>query len=100
MIDTIKFAREISPDVEVIENKSHWTRDVVLEEDAYQVRWSVIPQVMNTLRSTALAALRFAGYHSISKAMRYFAAHPQHALRLINRKTRTMVDDRITDTFE
>ena len=60
----------------VKENKSHWTRDVVLEEDVYQVRWSVIPQVMNTLRNTALAVLRFADYHSISKAMRYFAAHP------------------------
>ena len=74
MIDTIKFAREISPDVEVIENKSHWTRDVVLAEDAYQVRWSVIPQVMNTLRNTALAGLRFAGYHSISKAIRTYAS--------------------------
>ena len=52
MVDTIKFAREISPDVEVIENKSHWIRDVVLEEDASQVRWSVIPQVMNALRNT------------------------------------------------
>ena len=53
-MDIIKFAREISPDVEIIENKSHWIRDVVLEEDASQVRWSVIPQVMNALRNTAL----------------------------------------------
>ena len=77
MVDTIKFAREISPDVEVIENKSHWIRDVVLEEDASQVRWSVIPQVMNTLRSTALAALR-----------------------LINRKTRTIVNSKNKQTLK
>ena len=35
---------------------------------------------------TALAVLRFADYSNISKAMRHFAAHPQHALSLINGK--------------
>lgn len=69
-----------------IENKSHWVRDVVLGEDASQVRWGVIPQVMSALRNTALAVLRFAGHQQMSKAMRYFAAHPQHALNLINQK--------------
>ena len=70
-----------------IENQSHWVRDVVLGEDASQVRSGVIPQVMSALRNTALAVLRFADYRSISKAMRYFAAHPQHALALINGKS-------------
>lgn len=70
-----------------IENKSHWVRDVVLGEDASQVRRGVIPQVMSALRNTALAVLRFAGHHSVSKAMRYFAAHPQNALNLINGQT-------------
>ena len=69
-----------------IENKSHWVRDVVLGEDASQVRCGAIPQVMSALRNTALAVLRFAGYHSVSQAVRYFAAHPQHALNLINGK--------------
>ena len=69
-----------------IENQSHWVRDVVLGEDASQVRCGVIPQVMSALRNTALAVLRFADYQSISKAMRYCAAHPQHALTLINGK--------------
>ena len=67
-----------------IENQSHYVRDVVLGEDASQVRCGVIPQVMSALRNTALAVLRFADYQSISKAMRYFAAHPQHAFNLIN----------------
>ena len=70
-----------------IENKSHWVRDVVLGEDASQVRRGVIPQVMSALRNTALAVLRFAGHQHVSKAMRYFAAHPQHALNLINSKS-------------
>ena len=69
-----------------IENKSHWVRDVVLGEDASQVRCGAIPQVMSALRNTALAVLRFADCPSVSKAMRYFAAHPQHALNLINGK--------------
>ena len=59
---------------------------MVLGEDASQVREGVIPQVMSALRNTALAVLRFAGHQSISKAMRYFAAHPQNALNLINTK--------------
>ena len=70
-----------------IENKSHWGRDVVLGEDASQVRRGGIPQVMSALRNTALAVLRFAGHQHLSKAMRYFAAHPQHALNLINSKS-------------
>ena len=69
-----------------IENQSHYVRDVVLGEDASQVRCSGIPQVMAALRNTALAVLRFADYSNISKAMRQFAAHPQHALSLINGK--------------
>ena len=69
-----------------IENQSHWVRDVVLGEDASQVRCGVIPQVMSALRNTALAVLRFADHHSISKTMRDCAAHPQHAFNLINGK--------------
>lgn len=69
-----------------IENQSHWVRDVVLGEDASQVRSGVIPQVMSALRNTAIAVLRFAGYHSVAQAVRYCAAHPQHALTLINGK--------------
>ena len=70
-----------------IENGLHWVRDVVLGEDASQVREGVIPQVMSALRNTALSVLRFAGHQQMAKAMRYFAAHPQHALNLINSKS-------------
>ena len=66
-----------------IENQSHWVHDVVLGEDASQVRCGVIPQVMSALRNTALAVLRFAGYDGMAQAMRYCAAHPRHAVKLI-----------------
>ena len=66
-----------------IENKSHWVRDVILGEDASQVRCGAIPAMMAALRNTALSILRLAGYKSIAKTMRYFAAHPKLALTLI-----------------
>lgn len=66
-----------------IENKSHYIRDVVLGEDASQVRCAMIPAIMAALRNTALSILRLAGYKAITSAMRYFAAHPKKALTLL-----------------
>ena len=66
-----------------IENKSHWVRDVVLGEDASQVRCGTIPAVMAALRNTALSILRLAGYDTITKTMRYFAAHPKDAMKTL-----------------
>jgi len=67
-----------------IESKSHWVRDTVLEEDASPVRCGAIPQVMAALRNTVLSVLRFAGYNTISDAIRYFASRPKLAVNLIN----------------
>ena len=66
-----------------IENKSHWVRDVVFGEDASQVRAADIPAIMATLRNTAIALLRFAGYTHIAKTTRYLAAKPKQALKLL-----------------
>lgn len=66
-----------------IENKSHYLRDVILGEDASQVRCGAIPAVMAALRNTALSLLRLAGYDAITPTMRYFAAHPKQALTLL-----------------
>ena len=52
-----------------IENRSHWIRDVVFGEDASQVRAADIPAIMATLRNTAIALLRFAGYTHIAKTI-------------------------------
>ena len=64
-------------------NRSHWVRDTVLGEDASPVRCGAIPQVMAALRNTALSVLRFAGYNTISDAIRYFASRPKLAVNLI-----------------
>ena len=66
-----------------IENKSHWVRDVTFDEDRSQVRCGSIPQVMTTLRNTAIGLMRRAGYTNIAAACRRLAAQPALALKLI-----------------
>lgn len=68
-----------------IENLSHRTRDVLLGEDASQVRCGNIPQVMAALRNTVLTLLRICGYTHIAQAFRFFAAHPIEALKIIQK---------------
>jgi predicted transposase YbfD/YdcC len=66
-----------------IENKSHWVRDVVYEEDRSQVRKGSVPQVMAALRNTAIGLMRCRGESNIAGACRRFAAQPWAALALI-----------------
>jgi predicted transposase YbfD/YdcC len=66
-----------------IENRSHWVRDVTLDEDRSQVRCGHIPQIMAALRNTVLGLMRWAGYTNMAAACRHFAAQPTAALRLI-----------------
>ena len=66
-----------------IENKLHWIRDVVFDEDTSEVRTATLPHVMAALRNTALAVLRFAGHTQITEALRCFTAKPKLAVKLI-----------------
>lgn len=66
-----------------IENQSHWVRDVTFDEDRSQVRCGSIPQVLTTLRNTAIGLIRGAGYTNIAAACRRLAAQPALALQLI-----------------
>lgn len=59
-----------------IENKLHWVRDVVFDEDRSQVRSANAPQVMASLRNTAISILRLAGWTSITAALRHHARNP------------------------
>jgi predicted transposase YbfD/YdcC len=70
-----------------IENKSHWVRDVTMDEDRSQVRCKNIPQVMAALRNTAIGLMRSSGETNIAAACRRFAAQPWNALALIGIKT-------------
>ncbi|HVV19775.1 MAG TPA: ISAs1 family transposase [Pseudonocardiaceae bacterium] len=55
----------------MIENRLHWVRDVDYDEDRSQVRTGCGPQVMATLRNTAIGLLRLAGHSSIAAALRH-----------------------------
>ena len=66
-----------------IENKSHWVRDVIFDEDRSQVRQGRLPQVMATLRNTVITLLRAHGINCIAQARRRFAARPDEALALV-----------------
>ena len=67
----------------MIENKLHWVRDTVFQEDASTVRTGVIPQVMAALRNTAISVLRFTGHAKITDALQLFASQPKLAVNLI-----------------
>ena len=66
-----------------IENRVHWVRDVVWDEDRSQVRSGAAPQVLATIRNLALALLRRAGYRTIAPTLRTLAARPAEAVRLV-----------------
>ena len=66
-----------------IENKLHWIRDTVFQEDASCVRTGVMPQVMAALRNTAISVLRCTGHTKITDALQLFAAKPKLAVNLI-----------------
>jgi len=63
-----------------IENRLHWVRDVTFDEDRSQVRTGHAPQVMATLRNTAIGLLRRDGWTNIASALRHHAAHPGQAI--------------------
>ena len=66
-----------------IENKAHWVRDVTFDEDRSQAHTGALPQVLATLRTTAISLLRRAGETNIAAACRRCAAQPWLALALL-----------------
>ena len=66
-----------------IEDRLHWVRDVVYDEDRSQVRTGNGPRVMASLRNLAIAILRLTGHASIAAALRYHARRPSRPLQTI-----------------
>ncbi len=66
-----------------IENALHWVRDVVFDEDRHQLRTATGPQVMATLRNTAISLLRLAGHRKIAAGLRHHARDSQRAIQLL-----------------
>jgi len=66
-----------------IENRLHWIRDVDFDEDRSQIRTGHGPQVMATLRNTAISLLRLAGATNIAEALRHHARQPDRPINLL-----------------
>jgi predicted transposase YbfD/YdcC len=66
-----------------IENRIHWVRDVDYDEDRCQIRTGNGPQVMATLRNTAISLHRLAGATNIAEALRHHARQPDRAINLV-----------------
>jgi len=67
----------------LIENRSHWVRDVTFAEDASRVRVGAVPHVMASLRTTAIGLIRATGTSRIIATCRRLAAHPADAIALL-----------------
>jgi predicted transposase YbfD/YdcC len=59
-----------------IENRLHYVRDVVFDEDRATVRASHAPQVMAAFRNAAIGLIRALGAAKIAATCRQFAAQP------------------------
>ena len=66
-----------------IENRLHWVRDVDFDEDRSQVRTGTGPQIMASLRNTAISLLRLAGWTNIAEALRHHARQPDRPINLL-----------------
>lgn len=66
-----------------IENKLHYVHDVTFGEDGSTVRAGRGPQLLATLRNTAIGVLRREGATNIAAACRRYAAQPALALAAV-----------------
>lgn len=70
-----------------IENRSHWIRDVLWDEDQCRVRTGNTAQALATFRNLALALLRRIEPHNIARASRKCAAKPMRAFIAVLRSS-------------
>lgn len=68
-----------------IENKVHYVRDRIFDEDRSQVRKGAAPRAMASLRNTAISAVRIASgaTANISAALQHLSRKVRTVLRLI-----------------
>ena len=66
-----------------IENRVHYVRDRIFDEDRSQVRTRHAPHIMATLRNLAMSLLRLAGAHNIATALRACGRRVRTTLRFL-----------------
>jgi hypothetical protein len=65
------------------ENGLHYRRDVTFQEDAGRTRDWTVAHALAILNNLVLALLLRGGQTNVAQARRYYAAHPDEALRLL-----------------
>ena len=63
-----------------IEDRLHYIRDFVFDEDRSQVRTNNGPQMMACIRNFVISIFNLLGLNKIAGAMRFFASRPHKAL--------------------
>jgi predicted transposase YbfD/YdcC len=66
-----------------IENKLHWRRDAVLREDATRTQSPLLGQAIACLNNLVIGLITRLGWRNLARARRFFAAHPEAALRTV-----------------
>ena len=66
-----------------IETRLHYVRDWTYDEDRSQVRTQQGPQVMATLRNTAIGLLRHLKLPNVSRAVKHLDRHPEQIAALV-----------------
>ncbi|EDX77277.1 Transposase, IS4 family protein [Coleofasciculus chthonoplastes PCC 7420] len=66
-----------------IENRLHWVKDVVLDEDNSRMRQGNAPANFSIIRSLVLTILRYNGYSSITTGIRLISHNLEQIFQLI-----------------
>jgi predicted transposase YbfD/YdcC len=66
-----------------LENRSHYVRDVTLQEDACRIRSGNAPENFAALRNAAVSFLRLHGYTNLAAAFRTCAWQTQRLLAML-----------------
>lgn len=66
-----------------IENRLHWVKDVVLQEDNSRINKGNAPANLSIIRAIALNLLRRNGYNSITSSQRFLAHDLDKLLHLV-----------------
>ena len=72
-----------------IENRLHWVRDVVFDEDHHQLRTRNGPEIMAALRNLTISLIRLAhsAQAAIASTTRSLSRRPKRAISLLTQPT-------------
>ena len=72
-----------------IENRLHWVRDVVFDEDRHQLRTRNGPEIMAALRNLTISLIRLAhsAQAAIASTTRSLSRRPKRAISLLTQPT-------------